>query len=110
MSHLVTTGTLSPDATGTYIENGTYNGSPAYEREDSAYWIWDNVTSWIISPTLGTTGNTYWGNCVGTLGSYDPKGRSPPTGVATVAAADIARPKIGGGLASGRGLIGSLIG
>jgi len=29
---LKVTGTLDPDATGVYVENGTYNSEPAYER------------------------------------------------------------------------------
>jgi len=53
------TGTLNPDATGAYNENGTYNGYAAYEREDGAYWIWhyvpfpESLDKWAISPSQG---------------------------------------------------------
>lgn len=35
------TGTLSPDATGIYCRNGSYNGYPKYARTDGDYEIWD---------------------------------------------------------------------
>ena len=34
------TGTLSPDATGAYTENGTYGGYAAYEHSSGSYWIY----------------------------------------------------------------------
>lgn len=36
----VVTGSLTPDATGTYLRNGYEGGKPAYEREDGAYWLY----------------------------------------------------------------------
>jgi len=51
-------GTSFPGVTGTYNENGTYNGKPAYERADTAYWLWwDNGdhegTGWTVSSVKG---------------------------------------------------------
>jgi hypothetical protein len=72
------TGSLSPDATGIYVENGTYNGYPAYEREDSLVWIWAPIdgSTWIISDapgnmitTLGEAGNWFGGSNV--IGTYE---------------------------------------
>jgi hypothetical protein len=50
------TGSVTPDITGDYYENGTQNGYPAYERNDGAYWIWfeTGVNLWIISATKGS--------------------------------------------------------
>ena len=41
------TGDISPDATGWYRQNGTYNGSPAYERIGGGWWIrYEGAVPW----------------------------------------------------------------
>ena len=41
------TGTLSPDATGWYRRNGSYNGTPAYERIGGGWWIrYEGAVPW----------------------------------------------------------------
>jgi hypothetical protein len=79
---LKVTGTLNPDATGIYVENGTYNGKPAYERADGAYWIrWDGKYYYnLINPLTGEYWNQFEGNL---LGDYSAENS---TGTATVAA------------------------
>lgn len=49
------TGTLTPDSTGDYYEDGTHNEQPKYKREDGAYFIWyeSAMPSWLISDTPG---------------------------------------------------------
>jgi hypothetical protein len=51
------TGVITPDYTGYYIENGTYNGYPAYSRLDGGAWIWTFPpgTNWNISSGKGIT-------------------------------------------------------
>ena len=36
---VLVSGTISPDATGSYVQNGTYNGSPAYQRTGGNWWL-----------------------------------------------------------------------
>jgi hypothetical protein len=83
---LKVTGTLSPDATGVYTENGTYNGEPAYERADGSYWIWlyTGGESWMLTDSLGIE-SSIWNKPGGStpVGDYTPYGT---TGTATVAA------------------------
>lgn len=45
----------SPDPTGIYYDNGTYNGCTAYSREDNAFWLYDDPgdSLWKISNGLG---------------------------------------------------------
>ena len=84
MAPYVVTGTLNPDATGTYVENGTYLSRPAYEREDGAYWIWWSTAAWIISPSKGGFITNYWFDADATpAGTYAVRGTY--TGTATVA-------------------------
>jgi len=64
---LQVTGTLSPDATGYYRRNGTYNGQPCYERLDGAYWIWwggreppaGGLDEWVLGTTKGSSGDSW---------------------------------------------------
>ena len=51
------TGILSPDATGSYNQNGTYNGSPAFERVGGGWWL---------RYDYGVAGTYYWRICQGT--------------------------------------------
>lgn len=79
------TGTLSPDATGSFTTSGTHNGDGYSKRADSGYHIWWNGTDkWIISVVLGTTGTDYWERTdPNIIGVYSPVGGA--TGDATVA-------------------------
>ena len=101
---LKVTGTLDPDATGVYVENGTYNGEPAYERTDGSYWIWhlssgthvlstakdETDISWIqlfdgpageYQSNIGTTGTA-------TVANATPFQINSATGAITIADAD----------------------
>lgn len=50
------TGTISPDATGWYRQNGTFGGNPAYERLGGGWWIrYDGLLPW------------YWRICEGAV-------------------------------------------
>lgn len=83
---LKVTGTLSPDATGVYTENGTYNGEPAYERADGAYWIWMLNSRGYLSDTKGDWIEDYfWRSTPLTYpdGTYSPL--ADAEGTATVA-------------------------
>ena len=51
------TGIISPDATGTYAQNGTYNSSPAYERVGGGWWL---------RYDMYMPGMYYWRICQGT--------------------------------------------
>ena len=56
---VVVSGTLSPDATGTYTAAGMYNGVPYYRRTDGAYYIWCYLPSvrWQLTVALGLLGS-----------------------------------------------------
>lgn len=80
----VVTGDITPDATGDYFQDGTYEGQPCYRRSDSAFWIWfwSYRAWWYISTTPGTT-IPRWGRMFPTIaGDYNPV--SPYTGIAYV--------------------------
>jgi hypothetical protein len=81
---LKVTGTLDPDATGVYVENGTYRGEPAYERDDGEYWIWlFSGTSWVLSVAKDSTTDSWLNNSgSGRTGTYTAFSGS---GTATVA-------------------------
>jgi hypothetical protein len=95
-------GMLSPDATGSYSQNGTYNGSPAFERVGGGWWLrYDMAMAgsyyWrICQGTSVTTATPRWnGPTVTTYpgvrpdpGSYTPV--SGATGIATVTASQAA--------------------
>jgi hypothetical protein len=55
-SSVQVTGTISPDATGSYNQNGTYNGSPAFERVGGGWWF---------RYDYGVAGTYYWRLCQG---------------------------------------------
>lgn len=82
---LKVTGTLDPDATGIYTENGTYGGQPAYERTDGAYWIWfDGLLFWYVSDGKNSIVSA-WESAESSLaGDYSAYGGGS-TGTATVA-------------------------
>jgi hypothetical protein len=55
-------GTISPDATGQYYQNGTWASKPAYERTDGGFWLWwlSSDSAWIISSIKGSTDVPYF--------------------------------------------------
>jgi len=85
MADYVVTGEITPDATGEYVEDGTYGGGPCYRRADSAYWIWKWLGAlWVLSSGKGVFG-TWWQRAFasGLIGDYEPWGGA--IGTATVA-------------------------
>jgi len=80
----IVTGTLTPDATGDYFQDGTYEGQPCYRRTDSAFWIWywSYRHWWYISTSPATTVPRWGRTHSNILGSYNPV--PPYTGIATV--------------------------
>jgi len=84
---LEVTGTLDPDATGIYVEDGTYGGEAAYTKVGGGWFIWAGAGTWHISDELGNTGSAEWTND-SSLGDYAPYGLSDATGTATVAATE----------------------
>ena len=95
------TGTLSPDATGWYRRNGTYNGTPAYERIGGGWWIrYEGAVPWWWRICEGSDVGTAVSRWSGPMsfvfppiapdeGSYSPM--SGATGTATVALGYMAR-------------------
>lgn len=77
-------GTLNPDATGDYFQDGTHEGTPCYRREDSAWWLWFAWSIiWIISVEVGDAIHDQWERAdPDPVGDYDPKANA--TGTATV--------------------------
>jgi len=72
---------VAPDCLGSYPQNGTYNGEPAYEIAGGAYWIWYNGSNlYFISVAKGTTANA-WG--IPNPGGPDPEGLYIPSGTST---------------------------
>jgi hypothetical protein len=75
---LIVTGSISPDASGCYIENGTHNGQLAYEKEDGSYWIYYESGGswqfcWIISVAKGGIYSGGWYRYYsGIIGGYTP--------------------------------------
>ena len=82
---LLVNGTLNPDATGDYYEDGTYNGQPTYRRDDSAFWIWVHpmFLIWYISTTKGAATNSWSIVGYGPVGTYGPNGTYTGTAVVT---------------------------
>ncbi len=61
---LIVTGTLTPDATGNYIQITDYNGYPAFARENGNYFIWygwfKGIPYMRITDTLGVHTTPFW--------------------------------------------------
>lgn len=91
-------GTLSPDATGVYLQVGTYNSSPLYQRVGGGYWLRYDISmpgmyTWRIcaGATIATAGPLWTGPTVTTFPGVQPDAgpyTSLPgaTGTATVSA------------------------
>ncbi len=89
-NQVTVSGTLSPDASGTYsIQAGTVNGFPYYKRSDSAYYVWNTSGRWVISSVVGNwltvSSWIYSQPLLAPNGTYTPSGSPTPTGNATVA-------------------------
>lgn len=82
---LTVTGTLSPDATGSYTEFGDFNGKRFYRHSTGGFFIWwDGVDTWAISVLLGVEGAAYWDRVdPAVTGAYVAQGTA--TGIPTVA-------------------------
>jgi len=48
-------GTLEPDATGTYEQRAPHNGYPSWQRQDNAWWLWTAASglAYFLTPQLG---------------------------------------------------------
>lgn len=70
----------TPNANGDYYSVGTYNGKVLYRRGDNAFSLWwDDVDTWILSPTPGSLVGGYWYFSNPTIfGTYTPE--TPYTG------------------------------
>ena len=83
---LIVTGTLDPDATGDYFEDGVYAGYTKYSREDDAYALWTISYPPVISHisvTAGTEGDAFFYKLTeGITGAYIAVGTA--TGTPTV--------------------------
>ena len=83
-------GTLTPDATGYYSVNGTFEGNPAYERVGGGYWLWFDSGvhfnyGWSISVSKGDDVNVWNNGSVNILGDpYYPVAPPDVTGNASV--------------------------
>lgn len=75
---------MNPDATGTYIESGSYKGKIYLKRTDNSYFVWwDGIAAWWISTVLAVKGASYWGRTDPNIeGAYSELGGA--TGEATV--------------------------
>jgi len=83
------TGTLSPDATGTYTQQGTYQGYPLYGRIQEFFLRYSNTNGrWVLSDTSdGWDDSTnHWiktSDLTNPVGTYTANGTN--TGTATIA-------------------------
>jgi hypothetical protein len=87
---ITVSGSLTPDATGTYTLRGFYYGQPFYQQASNTYFVWYTTYSggyWIITAGIGNAGALRWSTiAAGTpqdlLNTYDPY--SGASGTATV--------------------------
>lgn len=90
---VIVTGTLSPDATGTYDESGEYTGAPLYIREDIGYILFFTGGNWTLQAFAGglIPQVNSWNRTTTSLvptGTYTAGGTN--TGTATVTATQTA--------------------
>jgi hypothetical protein len=78
-------GTLTPDATGGYHEQGTHNGYPSYRRHPAGHWLWavPGGANKFISPAPDDTTSPMWARSGTWNGTYAPQNGA--VGTATVA-------------------------
>jgi hypothetical protein len=75
---LVVTGTTSPDATGEYVDSGTNDGKPYYQKGADYNW-WNTANAkWYISGTVGSVPTDGF-----ELSNADPEGTYTAIGTAT---------------------------
>ena len=72
----IVSGIQDPDCTGNYSQNGTYQGEPAYEREDGDFWLyWDDFDSfWYIGEEKEEYPSTGWYKSGSIEGTYQSAG------------------------------------
>jgi hypothetical protein len=80
-------GTINPDATGNYTENGIFNGFPAYELNGGGFWLYyqAGVNNYRLAICKGMIAH-YWFNPIsGTVvpGNYTPNGTHTGTAIVT---------------------------
>jgi len=82
---LFVTGTLTPDATGTYYPAGEYAGHPYWQGSTAAgtWHIWYDAGCWLITAALGDNENEQWYRTIQPTGTYAPS--EGATGTATAA-------------------------
>ena len=55
-------GTLNPDATGSFLGEGIYNGQPYFHNTVKGFYLWYDTPGmvWVVSILLGTYGAGWW--------------------------------------------------
>lgn len=82
ISDLTVTGSITPDATGNYIDDGSFNGFPSFKREDSTYYIISQTGVYTIISSPKALGTPLWSKLDNLVaGDYGPV---TGTGTATV--------------------------
>jgi hypothetical protein len=79
------TGTLTPDAAGSYSSESQHEGAPSYANSLRTFFVWwDGVDSWIVSDEIGNIENPYWKRTdPAIVGDYTPQNAA--VGTATIA-------------------------
>ena len=79
-------GTLSPDATGSYYPDGEYMGVESFKRSPGDFYMFtvDAHTNSYVAAVKGDVEHAFWHKSGGWAGVYTPE--SPATGALTAAA------------------------
>ena len=81
---LIMTGSGDPNANGTYIASGTYNGKPIYINTVSGYaLIWNLTNMWQVAtadPRTSMWSTPYARSDANVAGAYTNYGGMPPAG------------------------------
>ena len=81
------TGTLTPDATGVYTENGVYSGLPQYEIAGGAYWMFSAGDGfWRINTNANLNVPLWYSDSVAETPASLPWNAQEGSGIPTVAA------------------------
>ena len=78
-------GTLSPDATGTFALAGIYSSSPYFFNSAKSYFLWTDYATgvWYVTASLGVLGAAYWLGFTLLDPAYLPVGTATGTGSMT---------------------------